>query len=94
MDRRIVIAPVEAKFRRIPLESRILNIEVGHADLAVASLKGIQPAVGVLFQQIEERRVVLESIRPQIAKYPHAIIFISEDETPKIRGKLLDPGAN
>ena len=94
MDGRIVIAPVEAELRRISLKSGILDIEVRHADLSISPLKSIEPAVGVLLQQIEEGRVVLKSVRTQVAKDPHAVIFIGEDEAPKIRGELLNPGAD
>ena len=94
MDRRVVVAPVETELRGISLEAGVLNIEVRHADLPISALEGVQTAVSVFFQQVEEGGVVLEAVGAQVAKDTNAILFIGKDEAAEVGGELLDSGAD
>ena len=94
MDGGIVFVVVNAQLRGVTLEQEILAKHVGDDHLLIAQRHRIQAAVGILFEEIEVRDVILPPIRIEIAEDADAWLFFHKQETAEVAIESLNAGAH
>src|SRR5271163_2506170 len=94
MNSALIVVITHAELRGIALKEKILPVCIGDNHLLISSRPGIEPAVGVLLEQIEVSQVVLPAIRIQIAEKSHAGLFVHEQKAPEIGVEFLNARAN
>ncbi len=85
---------MEAEFGRVALGQEILNIKIGDVYLLMALVKGVQPAVGVLLEEVEVGKVVVEAVGAQVAEKPDARLLLREEKAAEVADELLNSGAD
>src|SRR5437870_4873029 len=93
MQAGVVLIPRGDKFRGVAGEEEILQIDVAQNDLLMAAVKRIEATVGVLFDEVEVRQIVLDAIAVEIAKNAQSRLLVNKKEAAKICVELLDAGA-
>src|ERR1700727_1799756 len=77
------------KFGRIPWKKEILQINIAEHHLLVPPVENsIQSAIGIFFQQIEIRRVVLNTVAMQISKNPQPRLLVNKKKPAEVRVEL------
>ena len=90
LDRRLVMHIVETKLCGIAEHKQILPVEVGNDNALVSPVKGIQLAVRLFLQHVEEDEVVLKAVIAQITKQACPKVRIVKNKTAKIAHEGLD----
>src|ERR1700722_14935826 len=94
VDGGIVLVVMNAQLRGVTLEQEILAKHVGDDHLLITERHGIQAAVGILFEEIKIRDVVLPPIRIEIAEDADARLLFHKQETAEVAIKSLNAGAH
>ncbi len=94
VDGGIVFVVVNAQLRGVTLEQKILAKHIGDDHLLIAQGHRIQAAVGILFEEIKIRDVILPPIRIEIAEDADAWLFFHKQETAEVAIKTLNAGAH
>ncbi len=89
LKRRIVFVVMEAGLNGIARLDEILPVKIGDHHLLVAVAKGVQAAVGVLFQHREIGQVELIAVGIQVPVEPHARLLVGENEPAEIAGEAI-----
>src|SRR5260370_39774399 len=80
MNAGVVFVVVIAELRGVTLREEILYIEVPQEHLLMTVLEGVQPAVGVFFQEEEIGGVVLKSVRSQVSADANPRLLLREQQ--------------
>ncbi len=90
----LVAQVVERRLRGVARHQEVLAVDVGHRHLLVAGVEGVEAAVGVLLQPLEERQVELVAVRLVGAEEARAEVGVGEEETAEVAVERLDAGAH
>src|SRR5687768_4240008 len=94
MQRAAIAVGVKAERRGVARLHEILDVNVSNVNLLISAFPLVEPAIGLLLEEVEERRVVFDTTAAQRPEYANAWRFEHRHEATEIAAEFLDAGAN
>ena len=85
----LVVVVVKAQFCRVAWEDEVLAIVVGDEDVLMSVVEGVEKAVGVFLDVVEEDQVELISVGEPGPEETNAAVGVAEDEAAEVAVEVL-----
>src|SRR5436305_784846 len=86
----VILVVVVTELCGVAFEKRVLPVKIRQKHLLMAAAESVQAAVRVFFQKEKICSVILQPVRPQVAKHPHSRLFLREQQATEVAAELLD----